>query len=329
MSNKSILFIYPSTNRHLGLWKDLETDDRCILRCSACKKINNIFIKLIRYIYTSIYKRFKRLPFHNIWYEYSDIFKIVKHVDYLMLIDGALNNVELSELKMCKRLNPSLRIYLYLINSMEAQSPIMRNVRPKISMFEWDSIYTFDPSDAQKYNFKYLGFNYFSSHYIDSSHISDSDAFFVGGLKGSRTEMIYSLYRRIKSQDVKCDFLLVPIEDKNVDHLPNIVYFSRWCPYEEVLQHVQKTNCIIEIVQQRQCGATLRYFEAVSMNKKLLTNNPHIVKFPFYNPNWMKIFNTIDDIDIDWLKHKEPIDYNYKGEFSPIHLIDFILSAKE
>ena len=39
----------------------------------------------------------------------------------------------------------------------------------------------------------------------------------------------------------------------------------------------------------------------------------------------MGIIENIDDIDVDWVKKREEIDYNYDGEFSPIHFIDYLL----
>lgn len=324
MSANKLLLLFPSTNRHIGLWKDLENDERCILRCTEKKSIRNKFVKGLRYLYFQIYKRFKWIAFHSFWYEYHDIYKIVKHVAHLVIIDGALNTVDLSELRKCKKINPSLKISLYLINSMDAHSPIMRKVRPKINAFKWDKIYTFDPIDAQKYDFDYLGFNYFSSQEVNPSNLPNSDIFFVGGLKGGRTELIYNLYTRLRSQGFKCDFILYPIDDMNIKHLPDAKYCTKWFPYKDILQHVQHTDCIVEIVQDGQSGATLRYFEAVSMNKKLLTNNPHIVNFPYYNSQWMKVFKSVDDIDFDWLNIKENVDFKYNGDFSPINFVNFL-----
>ena len=81
----------------------------------------------------------------------------------------------------------------------------------------------------------------------------------------------------------------------------------------------------MEILQKNQHGATLRYFEAVCYNKKLLTNNKDIIYYPFYNSKWMKVFTNISEIDIEWLRTNENIDYKYSGEFSPKLLIDKIL----
>lgn len=70
-----------------------------------------------------------------------------------------------------------------------------------------------------------------------------------------------------------------------------------------------------------QRGTSLRYMEAVCYNKKLLTNNDDVVTYPFYDPRYMKIFHTLTDIDLDWLKMDIDVEYHYNGEFSPIRLI--------
>jgi hypothetical protein len=38
----------------------------------------------------------------------------------------------------------------------------------------------------------------------------------------------------------------------------------------------------------------------------------------------MRVFESIEDIDVDWVKASEKIDYKYKGEFSPLGIIEYI-----
>ena len=92
--------------------------------------------------------------------------------------------------------------------------------------------------------------------------------------------------------------------------------------YKEVLEEVQKTNCVIEFVQKGQRSQTLRYFETVCYNKKLLTNNPNVKNLKFYNEKYMKVFDKFDDIDFEWVKTKENVDYGYNGEFSSKYFIE-------
>lgn len=66
--------------------------------------------------------------------------------------------------------------------------------------------------------------------------------------------------------------------------------------------------------------------EAVCYNKKLLTNNSQTTEYPYYNSEYMKCFKKVEDIDIEWLTDLKPVNYNYKGDFSPIKLIDYLRS---
>ena len=321
MNIDKVLLLYGRTNHHLGLWNDLENDSRVILRSTMIKQKS-----LLRRIYLGTRRRLGILPGKYVYYNYSDLFKIVTSISHLVIIDGALNVIEISELEKCRQMTPNLKIILYLINSINAQSPIMQGVRPKIKLFDWDCIYTFDKEDAKKYGYKYLGFCYYSSHKIMEDVKVTNDAYFVGGLKGEREKSICDTFNHLISKGAKCLFDLKLFNNEKPFHLPGANINLRWRPYEEILEKVQESNCIIEICQKGQNGATLRYFEAVTMNKKLLSNNANIVSFPFYNPKWMKVFSSIKDIDVEWVKTREPINYNYKGEFSPIHFIDYILS---
>lgn len=67
---------------------------------------------------------------------------------------------------------------------------------------------------------------------------------------------------------------------------------------------------------------TVRYYEAVYYNKKLLTNNPSVRDLSFYDPRYMRYFETVDDIDFSGVKEKVPINYHYAGEFSLLHILD-------
>ncbi len=319
--NNKVLLLYGRTNLHLGLWNDLENDSRVILRSTKKKNISTI-----RRGYYSLKRRAGILPGKYVYYCYSDLFKIVPKISYMVIIDGALNVIDISELEKCRQMNPNLKIILYLINSLDAKSPIMKGVRPKINMFDWDCIYTFDENDAQRYGFKYLGFCYYSKHHITVEPKPLNDAYFVGGLKGGRDKTIYDVCNYLVAKGVHCYFDLMTYGNMSPTPLQGARFYQGWKPYEEVLNKVNDSNCIIEICQESQKGATLRYFEAVSMNKKLLTNNQDIINFPFYNPQWMKIFSSVDEIDTEWVKTKEDVDYQYDGDFSPIHLIDHILN---
>lgn len=320
---QKVLLIYPRSNKHLGLWNDLNSDNRVYLRCTD-RRFMNKFMRLIGSAFIKFHNNVAHLPFHNLLFNYYDLYKLVKSIDHLVLIDGALNVVTLSELRRCRKKNPSLKISLYLINSLRAGSPILNKVRPLIGLFKWDNIFTFDPIDARDYGYTYLAFNYYSSHGILNDCSVENDAYFVGGLKGGRNDLINETYNYLTNLGVKCHFDIMLPKSCCTGSLDGVHYYHGWRPYDEILSNVNKSKCIIEITQEYQSGATLRFFEAVCMNKKLISNNENIINFPFYNPKWMKVFHTPDDIDIDWMKCEDVVDYGYNGEFSPAHLVDYL-----
>ena len=65
---------------------------------------------------------------------------------------------------------------------------------------------------------------------------------------------------------------------------------------------------------------TLRTVEALCFKKKLLTNNSTIKDMPFYDPRFIQIFSkdALDQIDMEFLKRREKVSYQYDNEYSPI-----------
>ena len=106
--------------------------------------------------------------------------------------------------------------------------------------------------------------------------------------------------------------------------LRGLIYLHKRISYPQVVSRVKATNCILEILQNNQQAQSLRYFEAIVYNKKLLTNNRRITELSYCDECYMKVFSSLDEIDIEWVRKKENVDYGYKGEFSPISLVDHV-----
>ena len=326
-----ILLIYPFSSRHLGLFEELGTRDDVLLFESGKKSVGKLGAFFRRVHFSHRLNQSIALPFKEIWYRLPPIDQYRDTLESVIIIDGALNSIPEAYLHRLKTKYPEIRFFMYLINAIGAASRDIQWIKQYILRFPWDGIYTFDPEDAKKYHMKYLGFCYYSKHKIkqETKKTEDCEAFFIGGLKGGRSDEIVSVFNYLSDHGVKCHFNL-QLFDKPVqtgkEGLTSIGY--GWLPYEEVLRGVDHSDCIVEILQHGQSGPSLRYFEAVCYNKRLLTNNPHIVNFPYYNPEYMRVFHSPEDIDIDWLKgaSASPVQYNYQGEFSPNTLIDFFMN---
>ena len=91
-----------------------------------------------------------------------------------------------------------------------------------------------------------------------------------------------------------------------------------------MLYRTIRANCSLDINQDGGTGFTSRFIEAVLYNKRLVTDNVFVKESKFYNPKYIQCVSNFDDMDTKFITNEELVDYNYKGEFSPINLINIM-----
>lgn len=233
---------------------------------------------------------------------------------------------------VCRKNRNNFKCILLNMDSFHASSLTNIGLRPILNDKIWEKVYTFDKNDALEFGFKDINLAYFSTSRLPNPNLCSikSDVFFAGGLKGGRENLIMSLFNALQNHGVKTDFVLNCVTEqqwKDRKHEDKITYLkSCWLPYSEILQRTMNTNCVIEILQQKQASQSVRYFEALYYNKKLLTNNRHIFELPYYDKRYMHYFEKPEDIDFDWLMKKEDVNYGYKNDFSAIHFAEMLKS---
>jgi len=99
-------------------------------------------------------------------------------------------------------------------------------------------------------------------------------------------------------------------------------------PYEENLEYIKRSKCLLEIMQEGGNGYILRTCEAVAYNKKIITNNKILKDSEFYDENMISIFDNIEDIDIEFITNQNGC-YKDKNYFSPIKLLEKVVNILE
>lgn len=132
----------------------------------------------------------------------------------------------------------------------------------------------FDPQDAKKYHLTLTGqyFCYPESLSPDYKY----DCFFCG-LPKDRLEELCALEKLLKENALTCQFIIPKRAEERID-------------YSSYLNRLSQARCVIDITQKNQLGLTRRPLEALFFNKKLITNNPNIQSYDFYNPKNIFIF---------------------------------------
>ena len=219
----------------------------------------------------------------------------------------------------------NLKLILFFLDPLFATQSRNALALAKTGIF--DGIYSFDKNEANANSFKYWNTPY--SKLCFSENISLGDVYFCGSLKG-REKILNDCANVFKNNNIKFGYDIFG-KTYSLKKLSNRVIECNNMglkKYSQVIKITQQYDCILDIVQEGQQGLSLRPYEAVLYNKKLITNNPEIFNFQYYSPQFMLYFEDASKISTDWLNSNIKVDYNYEGEFSPINFLNEIKSLK-
>lgn len=235
-----------------------------------------------------------QLPFFHIWYikNWAEVFR---GYDLVIMHDSPKMHANYFIKKISENTDSKTKLVLYYWNSVYDLQDLKMNNR-------WE-IASFDYKDAQENNLRYVG-GFFIPEKLED-HEKSIDLFFVGTNKG-RFPLLQKLEDGLKKLHVKTKFFLVS-QKSRFDKK-----FSAAIPYKEVVDWLSKSIGIVEITKPGQFGLTLRAYEAIFYNKKLVSNNHYLKSYDFYDPEKVYILeNTDKDPEniAEFLKGKE-IEYS-------------------
>lgn len=142
--------------------------------------------------------------------------------------------------------------------------------------------YTFEPRDSAVFNVGLLNQFYRMKPGSRSPARYKFDFYFVGFVK-NRGPIIARLQKFLTENGFSVLFHVVDDIGQSIS-------------YQQNLENICASRCLVELVGDDLQGITLRALEALAFNRKLLTNNKHIVCYDFYHENNVCIY---DDKEID------------------------------
>jgi len=187
----------------------------------------------------------------------------------------------------------------------------------------FDLQFSYDVGDSKKYNM--IHFDEIESK-VDISIAKDYplyDVFFAGAAK-DRLPFLIKIYDFLEKNGIKPYFYITNVNKQDQIVRPGIKYAEKNMKYSDMLYKTVNAKVVLEVNQGCVDGFTSRFLEAVLYNKKLLTNNVAVKNNEYYNEECINIFSNPEDINIDFILKDKEVDYHYKNEFSPVHLINLI-----
>lgn len=147
-------------------------------------------------------------------------------------------------------INPDCKVYLFYWN-------IITPKRINYKLFtDKEAIYSTDPADCEKYNFKYNNMFYCEKYYEPYRPCNKNKLFFLGVDKG-RADLLLCLKAVFEESGVECDIRLLAsgLNKKRRQELKNILTDKR-LSYEEYLTQLRRCSLILDITQSGQVNGS-------------------------------------------------------------------------
>lgn len=149
----------------------------------------------------------------------------------------------------------------------------------KKTLHFFDTIFSYDKKDVEKYNFIFL------TNYIYDVTVKES----------KEKQLVFN----ISSFDKRFVFLELManyLERRNITFLfmvrkglestqGKFTFIKNYLSISEVKKHILESKILLDVQRENQQGLSFRIFEALGYQKKIITNNIDIVNYDFYNKN--------------------------------------------
>ncbi|WP_291098578.1 MULTISPECIES: hypothetical protein [unclassified Empedobacter] len=150
----------------------------------------------------------------------------------------------------------------------------------------FDQIYVFDEQDVvdyPNYNLKAITNCFFEEENTTEKSIDFS---YIGVNTENRFDILSDFHDVLKriNQDSKINFYLKQ-DEFHAKFSDKLIMLNKPFTYQECLEISNESKILIDLKREEHDGLSLRFFEAMNYNNKIITNNKSVAKYDFYNPN--------------------------------------------
>ena len=241
---------------------------------------------------------------------YKEVINSVEHkeYDYIWVLRGEYTPI--NSLKLMKEKFPNAKLILYMWDSIVNNKKIDK----KWSCF--DRVITFDRKDYLQHQdvIEFLPLYYYEDC-IPETHVEEKvyDIGFIGTGHGDRILVANEIKKQCEEKGLSFySFMFLPhklvyLYNKVTNPAFKNAKMSDFSydklPFEKVYEIYDKSKCVLDIESFTQTGLTMRTIEIVGLHKKLITTNPDIVNYNFYNENNVQLIDrnapVVDEVFIN------------------------------
>lgn len=313
LKNKNILFFSVQTfNLEKEIIKKLEEFGASVDYYDE-RPSNNNFVKGIIRLKRSVYQ-------HRIDKYYGRILKKVSQKKYDFLFVNRGEVITEFFLKNFKITQPECILIFYTWDSFT------NHAHPVSILKYFDKKFTFDSDDAVKYNICFRPLFYLDAYKEISATKHEKlkyDLLFLGTAHSDRYRISNVVVNWCCKNELtsfcyyymhgKIVYYYKKIFDKTFEEFDFKKLSFKSLTTNDIKTLYTQSNVILDINHPGQKGLTMRTFESIGAQKKMITTNSEIKRYSFYNPKNIFVIDR-DDIKLDktfFESRYEPLDIDF------------------
>lgn len=264
------------------------------------------------------------LPFKSFWYKKMSVNNFKHENRYCFIFTPGWYYPEY--IKYLEKKYPDSKFVFYFSDTILSKKEKIKNLDISYLKKNFDLVLSYNQNDVKEYGIDYSSIYYskLPQKNIEKFNKYEAvDVVYIGAAR-NRMDEISTAYKKLKNAGINCYFYVVIEKGKNYEFIDGIIYSESILPFEEYLSRTFSAKCILEILDKNTVGSTLRFWEAIMYDKKLITNYPDVENSKFFNEDFIHYYNNVDDINPYFVKKSSAPRFKYSNENSPIRFLELI-----
>lgn len=265
---------------------------------------------------------------------YTSIFETIKDMSYDCIFIVSPETLSYKELNTLKTLQSNAQFILYMWDSFDN-----KNSFNTIHLF--DRVVTFDHRDAEKYNLYFHPLFYVENY---ETAISESDTKYDVCTIATAHSDRYIVTKKVKNhlEQFSLKMFIFLYLNNRLMYWGRRIFLKKYqygtisdfsfspLSQNEIVSIISQSKAILDINHPAQFGLTMRTFESLGANKKLITTNENIKTYDFYDEsNILVIDRNNPIIDINFLDTPyQYLDTKLYQKYSLVNWIKFVFDCK-
>lgn len=164
----------------------------------------------------------------------------------------------------------------------------------------FDEIFSFDKNDAEKNQFKLItNYNYLPE--VNHCEATKYDLVYLGSFD-KRISALSKIISKVKTLNLTYNFVVVGkkswTKNFNIQNNNEITFTRKRIKHRDIPCYYNQATVLLDLMRENQTGLSFRFFEAMALKKKVITNNSTVKEYDFYNSeNIMVVKDDLSNIE--------------------------------